>query len=241
MTEAPPPVEGASFEYRLQRTPVGVVVLDDAGCIRSLNPTARRLLGAEAGDADWRGRPILDLHPPGARAKVQWLMDCARSSDAGDSSLVVTTPIGSLVAKVTRLAGGDGLCMMFHALGGQTMGLEAPDTVTLVKLPLVRGKGGVTTLVDVAEVASLSAQGHYAEARTLEGRAFCPRSLADLERRLDARVFVRVHRGHLVNLRHVLAAERVNGRLCLRLADAAGTVIPVSRDKVALIRRLLAV
>jgi len=244
MTDAPaaPASSGeASFEYRLQRTPVGVVILDAGGRIRSVNPTARRLLRANA-HTDWLGVPFLDLHPNSARPKIRWLIDTAQDSAEGEAALVVTIPIGSLVVKATRLDGADGLCLMFHALGNMRMGAPpAEDGVHLLKLPLVRGPRRVTTLIDVDAVASLSAQGHYAEARTLHFRAFCPRSLADLERRLDPRTFVRVHRGHLVNLRHVRAAERMNGHLCLRLADADETMIPVSRAKVGLVRRLLAV
>jgi len=243
---APGSVDGASFEYRLQRTPVGVVILDAARKIRAANPLARQLLGRDSSTPLF-GVDILSLHPEGARAKVGWLIDCARDSADGTASLLVTTPMGSLVAKVTRLQTGPapanlGYCMMFHAQGELRMGESREDGLgPLVKLPLMRGKGGVTTLIDVDQVACLTAQGHYAEAKTLAFAAFCPRSLADLERRLDPATFVRVHRRHLVNIRHVLAAERDHGRLHLRLADPDSTLIPVSRDKIDLVRRLLAV
>ncbi|CCG42217.1 LytTR family DNA-binding domain-containing protein [Magnetospirillum molischianum] len=240
------PVDGGSFEYRLQRTPVGVVVLDAARKIRAANPLARHLLARDESTPLF-GVDILSLHPEGARAKVGWLIDCARDSADGVASLLVTTPMGSLVAKVTRLHTGPapaniGYCMMFHAQGEIQMGENPEDGLgPLLKLPLMRGKGGVTTLIEVDQVACLTAQGHYAEAKTLSFTAFCPRSLADLERRLDPTTFVRVHRRHLVNIRHVLAAERDHGRLHLRLADPDATLIPVSRDKVDLMRRLLAV
>lgn len=239
--------DGGSFEYRLQRTPVGVVILDAARKIRSVNPLARQLLLGRESTTPLYGVDILSLHPEGARAKVGWLIDCARDSADGVASLLVTTPMGSLVAKVTRLHTGPapaniGYCMMFHAQGELQMGDTGEDGLgPLLKLPLMRGKGGVTTLIDVDQVACLTAQGHYAEAKTLSFTAFCPRPLADLERRLDPLTFVRVHRRHLVNLRHVLAAERDQGRLHLRLADPDSTLIPVSRDKIDLMRRLLAV
>ncbi|GEO82068.1 LytTR family DNA-binding domain-containing protein [Pararhodospirillum oryzae] len=237
-----------AFEYHLVRVPVGVVVLGSDRCIRSLNPEAGRLLAGREGRAVL-GLDILDLHPEPARAKVAWLIDQARLSPEGQAALVVTTPMGSLVAKVTRLedAGAGpgcapGYCMMFHTLGDAGMGpADEGQGSALLKLPVTRGKGDVTTLVDVNQVVCLSAQGHYAEARTLTFAAFCPRSLADLERRLPGADFLRVHRRHLVNVRHILAAERVDGRLHLRLADEARTRIPVSRDKVAEVRRLLAV
>lgn len=111
----------------------------------------------------------------------------------------------------------------------------------LMKLPLVRGNGGLISLIDVGEVACLVAQGHYAEARTLAFSAFCPRPLVDLERRLDPGQFVRVHRRYLVNIRHVRAASRQDGAWHLVMADAAQTRVPVSRARVGEIRRLLAV
>ncbi|MEO0036578.1 MAG: hypothetical protein RLZZ501_2601 [Pseudomonadota bacterium] len=241
-----PPDSGGSFEYRLQRTPVGVVVLDAERRILSANPLARQLLGRDRTLPF--GRDILDLHPPAARPKVAWLIECARDSAEGTAALVVTTPIGSLVAKVTRLQTGPepgqiGYCMMFHAQGDLAMGppvVTGPHGALLLKLPVVRGQGGVTSLIDVDQVVCLTAQGHYAEARTLAFAAFCPRSLADLERRLDPALFLRVHRRHLVNLRHILATERDDGRLYLRLADQAATRLPVSREKTDLLRRLLA-
>lgn len=250
----------ASFEYQLERTPVGVVVLDLGRRIRAVNGLARRLLGRPEGEVI--GQDILSLHPAAARPKVRWLIDAAENAADGTAGMVVTTAIGSLVAKVTLLRdagpggagpGGAGLgdtgpgdagfCMMFFTLGDHVMAEAAaqPDRPHLLKLPVVRGRA--TELVDIAEVVALTAQGHYAQALTL-GRAaqdalLCPLSLADLERRVDPLVFVRVHRRHLVNLRHVLAAERQDGRWVLALAG--GGRVPVGRDKVALIRRLLAV
>lgn len=251
-----------SFEYRLQRTPVGVVLLDTDLRIRSVNPVAMRLL-APAGQR-LAGVDILSLHPGEARDKVAFLIERARASQDGTSSLVVTTAMGTLVAKVSRLetapdAPPDGFLMMIHALveapmmgrtagadleveGLAVAGAEAMAALCpLMKLPLVRGKGDVISLIDVTEVAFLVAQGHYAEARTATFSAFCPRPLADLERRLDPAQFVRVHRRYLVNMRHVRAAAREDGGWHLVMADAGETRVPVSRGKVEDIRRRLGV
>lgn len=257
-----PRAAAPSFEYRLNRTPVGVVMLDAELEIRSVNPVALRLLAPSG--AEIFGANILDLHPEEARDKVGWLISRAATGPEGTASLVVTTAMGSLVAKVSRLdgAGGaiEGYCMMIHALvDAPVMGRaesEPADERTeavpvaaeaglplcpLLKLPLMRGKGAVISLIDVSEVACLVAEGHYAEARTLSFSAFCPRSLADLERRLDPSTFLRVHRRFLVNIRHVRGAERTDGGWHLILADRAATRVPVSRAKVEVMRRMLAV
>lgn len=250
-----PAPAGPSFEYRLSRTPVGVVMLDADLCIRAVNPVALRLLAPDG--ASLIGANILDLHPDEARDKVGWLISRAGAAADGTASLVVATAMGSLIAKVSRLDGADtGYCMMIHALAdAPVMGraesgdasMEAvpiaagPGLCPLMKLPLMRGKGAVISLIDVGEVACLVAQGHYAEARTLSFSAFCPRSLADLQRRLDPAAFLRVHRRYVVNIRHVRGAERADGGWHLILADAAATRVPVSRGKVDAMRRMLAV
>lgn len=200
--------------------------------VTAINTVALRLL---ASGTEPLGIDVLELHPVAARGRVRWLIDAAENSLDGTASIVVTTLMGSLVAKVTSL-GDQGFCMMFHVLGEAPMGVPVTEAPHLLKLPIARG--GATQLVDIADVACLTAQGHYSEARTLAGIHLCPLSLAELERRVDPLVFVRVHRRHLVNLRHVRAAERVDGRWTLALPD---TRVPVGRDKVDLVRRLLAV
>lgn len=257
--------DGASFEYRLQRAPVGVVMLNADLAIRALNPVAQRLLAPR--DRPVIGAHILDLHPEEARDKVAFLLSRAAEAPDGVASLVVTTAMGNLVAKVTRLdgvAGTEGYCMMVHAFSGAPAMARARDEAAgapdrqmeglplageaamtalcpLLKLPLVRGQGGVISLIDVDEVVCLLAQGHYSEARTRSFSAFCPRPLADLERRLDPAVFLRVHRRFIVNIRHVRGAGREDGGWHLILADAAATRVPVSRAKVEEVRRRLAV
>lgn len=224
-----------SFEYRLERTPVGVVILDPSRRITAVNAIARRLLRLSGNDPV--GTDILTLHPPAARTKVRWLLDAAENATDGTAGMVLTMPMGSLVAKVTLLS-AQGYCMIFHALGDMVMGRGDPvERPQLLKLPVLRG--GATELVEIADVACLTAQGHYSEALTPSGALLCPLSLADVEKRVDGRIFLRVHRRHLVNLHHVRAAERLDGRWTLALAGQGR--IPVGRDKVELVRRLLAV
>jgi DNA-binding LytR/AlgR family response regulator len=132
--------------------------------------------------------------------------------------------------------------LMFFMLGDLATNPEpeAEPGPFLVKLPIQKGMGDVTALIDIDEVAALSAQGHYAEALTLDFTAFCPRSLATLEARLDPALFVRVHRRHIVNLAHVRAAERLDGAWFLRMADRNEARIPVGRRQVERLRKLLA-
>jgi len=239
-------IDGQSFEYRLQHLPIGVVVLDAERRVLSANGPAQKLLGAD--ETALFGVDILSLHPPASREKVGWLIASAVAAVDGAASMIVATRMGNLLARMTALRtgpgpGDSGACMMFFPLGalGATTAPDKARLEFLMKLPIQKGAGDVISLVDVANVVALSAQGHYAEAKTLDFTAFCPRSLAAMEARLDPALFVRVHREHLVAIRHIRAAERIDGRWFLRMSDEAATLIPVGRQKVGLVRRLLAV
>jgi hypothetical protein len=236
--------EGQSFEYRLQHLPLGLVMLDRDRRVRAASGAVRNLLGA--GGDDIFGVDILELHPPQARAKVGWLIASAGDTPLG-ASMIVATRMGNLLARAIALATGPtaeaaSTCLMFFMLGDLA---GAPETDVepeswLLKLPIQKGMGDVTALIDIDEVAALSAQGHYSEALTVNFAAFCPRSLAALAARLDPVLFVRVHRRHIVNLSHVRAAERVDGAWFLRMADKSGALIPVGRRQVERLRKLLA-
>jgi hypothetical protein len=236
--------EGQTFEYRLQRLPLGVAMLDRDRRVRAVNGAIQNLLGGA--DENILGVDILDLHPPEARAKVGWLIASAGASPLG-ASVIVATRMGNFLARAIALAAGPGpdeaaTLLMFFMLGDLT-GAPEPEPepgAFLMKLPIQKGMGDVTALVDIDQVAALSAQGHYSEALALDFTAFCPRALATLEARLDPALFVRVHRRHIVNLSHVRAAERVDGAWFLRMADKAATRIPVGRRQVERLRKLLA-
>ncbi len=113
-----PPAAAASFEYRLQRTPVGVVILDPQRRVLTCNTLAARLLSAHG--RSWQGQDILDIHPPSTRDKVRWLLEAAEKSPTEPAGMILALPFGTLVARVTRLEGEDagGFCMLFHRIEG---------------------------------------------------------------------------------------------------------------------------
>lgn len=228
----------SSFEYRLQRSPVGVVMVDRHRRVIAANPLATRLLEAVGGPIV--GADLLALHPEPARAKVQWMLDAAAARPDEPVGMAMTLPMGTLVARVTTLESGDGLgwCLIFHLpdkFGEPTA--SAKDEL-LVKLP-VGTRSGVT-LLDVADVVSLEAEGHYTRVTTPDGQRFCALSFAELVRRLDPAAFLRVHRSFIVNLRHAEAIERGDGHWAIVMAAPGRPRVPVSRARVELVRRRLA-
>ena len=66
-----------------------------------------------------------------------------------------------------------------------------------------------------------------------EGKVYCvDHSIADLEKRLDPRKFVRIHRGTVVSLAWVKEITSLpGGSLNIRLKDATNTDLTVARDR----------
>jgi hypothetical protein len=234
MTAQPRPQ--ASFEYRLQREPVGVVVLDAARRVMAANPWAASLLSR--GGTVWLGADILDLHPEPARAKVRWLLDTALGAPDQPAGMVLTLPMGTLVARVTPLAGepSGGFCMMFHAVDAAP---EEASEGRLLKLPLST-RGG-HALLDVAELVYLKAEGHYARAVSRDDDALCPLPLAELALRLDPAMFLKVHRSYVINLAHAQRVERADGQWTLVMNTSRPGRVPVSRAHIDELRHRLAI
>lgn len=63
--------------------------------------------------------------------------------------------------------------------------------------------GGVTRFVAVEDITHVEAQGDYARLHTVRGSHLVRIPLSTLEERWRSRGFVRIHRRHLVALRHI--------------------------------------
>ena len=110
----------------------------------------------------------------------------------------------------------------------------------LVKLPVVHNKA--TLLVDPDDVVCIRAEAHYTTVFTANGGYFCALSLSALEGRLDPDTFLRVHRSHIVNMRHATAFERLNEQAVIVVGEPdASRRIPVSRGKIRQLKTALGV
>ncbi len=90
-----------------------------------------------------------------------------------------------------------------------------------------------TQVIEVARVTHFLAQAKGTLALTERGSYLVDRALGEVERRLDPREFVRIHRGALVNLAFVQEVRPLlGGRVLIRLRDGTGTELEVARDRV---------
>ena len=115
-------------------------------------------------------------------------------------------------------------------------GLEALAPPTILARIWVR-HGGKIVPVQVRDVERLEAEGDYVALIT-RGRRFLVRvPMAELEQRLDAQRFIRVHRSHIVNLDFVESLiPEGNAQLSIRLRD--GTTLMASRAASKALRKL---
>jgi len=115
----------------------------------------------------------------------------------------------------------------------------APDTQRPPKLPV--RKGDRYLLVDPSDVT----HGYIIDGVVfLVTSAFTGitshRTLEELERDLDGRVFWRVHRSHIVNIDHVTEViPWQSGTYRLRLDDEKKTLVPLSRAQAKRLRKVL--
>ena len=106
------------------------------------------------------------------------------------------------------------------------------------KIP-VRLEGSVA-LINPAEILFASAQDGRAVLQLADEALPTQYTLGELEERLGRSGFFRAHRSYLVNLQHVREViPYTRATYTLRLNDADGTEVPLSRDAARELRALL--
>ena len=243
------PAKGQSISplYLLERFEVGVVTLDAQRRVTGMNEFARRVL--PVADMQPFDRFVVGFHPERSQAKVEFLLgqaaECPVSSPP-PMTMIINIPERVLMIKVSRTADSvgatAGYVLVFHDITELVADTSRPASTAatphrqLDKVPTVDGQKIV--LVDAADILRLFSEGHYTRVVTAAGNHFCNLSIGDLEARLDAERFMRVHRGHIVNLGAVDQLHRDAGRVQVQLRGQAERV-PVSRTSAAeLMQRL---
>ena len=108
-----------------------------------------------------------------------------------------------------------------------------PSAAALEDRIAVTARGQIR-LIPISDVRVAVADGEGASVLTQDGRYHVRQSLHELEHRLQGHGFLRVHRGHLVNLNHVSSIESFfNGTYLLKLSGLRDLTVPVSRRHAA--------
>ncbi len=123
----------------------------------------------------------------------------------------------------------------------QAIGRLVPTEVAGVRIERVPvERAGKKLLIEVEHIFYVMAKDDYSYLHTDAERYLSTISLAQLERKLDASGFFRVHRRYLVNLAQVReVVPMYGGTLLLTLKDSAETQVPVSRRRVPALKKAL--
>lgn len=100
---------------------------------------------------------------------------------------------------------------------------------------------GRTILIHPSDIRFVCARGDYTYVSTYDHQYQSHSSLTELAQKLEPLGFFRVHRSYLVNLEHVLELQPFfSGTYVLKVADKAGSEVPVSRASARSLRDSLA-
>ena len=227
-----------SFQHKLEKFDPGIVWLDRHNRVTALNNLANQVLGVSVGQVI--GTEVTQLHPEKSRRKVAFLLETAScpAESPPPMTMMINVPDRVLLIKVSKMWSGDevqGTCMVFYDLTDITTnphenGGNGDKPRQLFKLPV--SKNGRVVLLDVNDVVHFNAEGHYTSVSTEAQSYLCNLALSDLETRLDATKFVRVHRSHMINVQYATAFEKVDEQCMIIMNTRDEIRIPVSRSNV---------
>ena len=105
---------------------------------------------------------------------------------------------------------------------------------------LASRSGEKITVIDVRNVTHLYARDKLTFAATAQRAYVVDQTISELEEKLDPSRFVRIHRGVILNLDHMLEVHAgFAGRLIVRLKDTEKTELTVSRDRARVLKAKL--
>ncbi len=101
--------------------------------------------------------------------------------------------------------------------------------------------GGKVRILSVDEITHFFAQDKLTFAKTADGKEFpIDETLNNLEEKLDAGNFLRVHRGSIINLNFIEEVHGwFSGKVLIRLKDTGKTEVIVARERVKILKETL--
>jgi diguanylate cyclase len=172
---------------------------------------------------------LLLLLPDAARATPQSLA----ATGIGSASHAVAE-----IAAVPAAPAGDDNPEFGRGTYSPLGGAGAPPRRFARHLPIERDGG--THFLAVEQVVAVHANAHYTHVFDGSDKLFCPLAIGDVESRLDASHFVRVHRSHIVNIDRVVGYRRSGDNELVEMAAANHYLVPVSRSRIGLLKTRVA-
>lgn len=232
--------------YLFEKFEVGIVHLDADRHVIGMNDFARKVLPVD------RMKPfdrfVLDFHPERSRPKVNFLIDQASICPVASHvpmTMIINIPEQVLLIKITRVTNQQdqltGFVLVFYdvtsIVAQESAEALANTTRQLQRIP-VSSKDQVVFL-DTASICCVESEGHYTRLLSPDGWHFCNLSISDLEARLSADSFVRVHRRYLVNIFAVDALGKDGSKTVIQFKNHPQLQVPVSRTLASELKKRL--
>ena len=128
------------------------------------------------------------------------------------------------------------MCGIVAIVGRNGVGKTTTAVNTAAALAAMKRR---VLLIDLESVCCIKADGRYSTVYTDSEDYFCNLPISELDRRLDARFFFRVHRSHLVNLRFAKSFEKIDDQCFVVMDHKEGVKVPISRNKVNELKEML--
>jgi DNA-binding LytR/AlgR family response regulator len=140
------------------------------------------------------------------------------------------------IARLRKRLQGDESADKLAARVAQLLGQQVPSTS---RLRFVRaGAGQTVKLIPIDEVLWFEAEDKYITVATREGDSVIRMALRELLQQLDPQVFWQIHRGTIVNSRHIAAARRDElGHMAVTMKGRTES-LPVSRQFAQLFKQM---
>jgi len=222
---------------------IGVVVVDLKNQITFMNPFAKKMLAR--GQNDIIGTNVLECHLPEHRGKVDNLIK--QTITSGDQLFplvkIIDGPTTILSIRLSPLLNSDnhrvGVVMVINDLTSETMIAERETTPAyLMKLPIF--KKDKILLLDVAKIIFFQSVRNYTSVHLYDKEFLSNLPLCELENRFEEKLFCRVHRSFMVNLSKIEELSSIrSGQYHIRVDDKGKTIIPVSRNGAAQLKKIL--
>ncbi|MEY2994152.1 MAG: hypothetical protein RL357_1087 [Pseudomonadota bacterium] len=240
--------------YAFEKLETGVIHLDARHRVVAMNDYARAVLPVDSKKPF--NQLVTAFHPEPSRAKIDFLINQADTSSiaaahAAPMTMIINIPEQMLLIRLSRLTNEaqevTGYVLVFHDVTALTEAhQEAPPEPPppgqkpvrqLGRIPLING--AKVQFVDIDDVQCIESNGHTSHVITSKGEHVSNLSIGDLEARLDASKFMRVHRRYLVNLRWVEGIDKLDHRTYLRIPGTDSQRIVVSRSIQAKLKQAL--
>lgn len=221
----------------LQRTfKVGIVIFDRQYNILCVNKTIEEILDFDFGQNDISYN-LSKFHTSEVFARIKRMTEEATQNNRS-GSYVIKVYKGKhekhiiFLVKVFLLHGH---CQdIFIALLYDVTEILLDEKETIVKFPVYEGNNFL--LLDVAKIDYFKAARNYTEIFYQEKKYLSPLSLGEIEKKLDAKRFVRIHKSFIVNINQIEKLRRTENKY--RILMKNGHDLPLSRNKTYMFLKL---